>query len=110
MLPYTNVCITLHILSAFRVSMKNFMGDSGGIRTHDLLLTCTDFLTSRSPSLPDDDWPSLNPLLYRILSGQSSLIFITIIWDPPYKTINVLGFVVNFKTLSNVTPSNAFEI
>ena len=28
---------------------KNFTGDSGGIRTHDLLLTTADVLTSRPP-------------------------------------------------------------
>ncbi len=37
---------------------NNFTGDSGGIRTHDLLLTSADVLTSRPPSLPDDDWPA----------------------------------------------------
>ena len=47
------------ILSAFRVSVeKNFTDDSGRIRTHDLLLTSADVLTSRPPSLPDDDWPA----------------------------------------------------
>ena len=37
---------------------KNFTGDSGGIQTHDLLLTRADVLTSRPLSLPDDDWPA----------------------------------------------------
>ena len=37
---------------------KNFTGDSGRIRTHDLLLTSAAVLTSRPPSLPDDDWPA----------------------------------------------------
>ena len=37
---------------------KNFTGDSGGIRTQDLLLTSADVLTSRPPSLPDDDRPA----------------------------------------------------
>ena len=32
--------------------------DSGGIRTHDLLLTSEDVLASRPPSLPDDDRPA----------------------------------------------------
>ena len=35
---------------------NNFTGDSGGIRTHDLLLTSADVLPSWPPSLPDDDW------------------------------------------------------
>ena len=44
------------LLSAFRVSVKkNFAGNSDGIRTHDLLLTSADVLTSRPPSLRDDD-------------------------------------------------------
>ena len=43
---------------------KNFTGDSGGIRTHDLLPTSADVLTSRPPSLPDDDRP------VRILCGS----------------------------------------
>ena len=40
---------------------KNFTSDSGGIRTHDLLLTSADVLTSRPPSLPDDNWPARIP-------------------------------------------------
>ena len=36
----------------------NITGDSGGIWTHDLLLTSADVLTSRPPSLPDDDRPA----------------------------------------------------
>ena len=40
------------------VGKKNFRGDSGGIQTHDLLLTRADVLTSRPPSLPDDDRPA----------------------------------------------------
>ena len=47
------------VLSAFRVSVeKNFTGDSGVIWTHDLLLTSADVLTSRPPSLPDNDRPA----------------------------------------------------
>ena len=38
-LPYTNVCMKNCILSAFQLSVKNSTGDSGGIQTHDLLLT-----------------------------------------------------------------------
>ena len=34
---------------------KNYTVDSGGIRTHDLLPASTDVLTSRPPSLPDND-------------------------------------------------------
>ena len=41
-----------------RCLWKNFTDDSGGIRTHDLLLTSADVLTSRPPSLPDDDRPA----------------------------------------------------
>ena len=37
---------------------KNFTGDSGGIRTHDLLHTSADVLTSRPLSLLDDDRPA----------------------------------------------------
>ena len=46
-LPYTNVFIALYTPS---VCGKYFTGDSGGIRTHDLLLTNADVLTSRPPS------------------------------------------------------------
>ena len=52
MLPYTNM-YTYSVLS--KCLWKNFTGNSGGIRTHDLLLTSADVLTSRPPSLPDDD-------------------------------------------------------
>ena len=44
-LPYADVCIALHTLWE-----KNFTGDSGRIRTHDLLLTSADVLTSWLPS------------------------------------------------------------
>ena len=58
-LPYTNVCIALHTQCFPSVcEKKNFTGDSGAIWTHDLLLTSADVLTSRPPSLPDDDWPA----------------------------------------------------
>ena len=66
MLPYTDVRIALYTQCFPSVCGKNFTGDSGGIRTHDLLLTSADVLTSQPPSLPDD------PLLYRILAGLSS--------------------------------------
>ena len=55
-LPDTDVCIALHTQCFPSVCEKNFTGDSGGIQTHDLLLTRADVLTSRPPSLPDDDW------------------------------------------------------
>ena len=42
----------------FQVSVKKTTGVFGMIRTHDLLLTRADVLTSRPPSLPDDDWPA----------------------------------------------------
>ena len=57
-LAYTDVCIALHTQC---VCEKHFTGNSGGIRTHDLLLTSADVLTSRPPSLPDDDWPARIP-------------------------------------------------
>ena len=57
-LPYTDVCIALYTQCFPSVCGKNFTGDSGGIRTHDLLLTNADVLTSRPPNLPDDDWPA----------------------------------------------------
>ena len=53
---YTDVYIALYVQCFLSVCEKN-SGDSGGIRTHDLLLTSADILTSRPPSLPDDDWP-----------------------------------------------------
>ena len=40
------------MLSASESCEKIFTGDSGGIRTHDLLLTSADVLTTRPPSLP----------------------------------------------------------
>ena len=57
-LPYTDVCIALYTRCFPSVCGKDFTGDSGGIRTHDLLLTSADVLTSRPPSLPDDDRPA----------------------------------------------------
>ena len=45
MLPYTNVCIALHTQRFPSVCEKNFTGNLGGIRTHDLLLTSADVLT-----------------------------------------------------------------
>ena len=47
---YSTVCSVLS-----ECLWKNFTGDSGGIRTHNLLLTSADVLTSRPPSLPDDN-------------------------------------------------------
>ena len=59
------------MLGAFRVYSvlseclwKNFTGDSGGIRTHDLLLTSVDILTPQPPSLPDDYWPTRIPFFF----------------------------------------------
>ena len=54
-LPYTDVRIVLYT-QCFTSFWKNFTGNSGGIWTHDLLLTSADVLTSRPLSLPDDDW------------------------------------------------------
>ena len=67
-LPYTNVCIALHTQCFPSVCEKTFTGDSGGIQTHDLLLTSADVLTSRPPSLPDDDWPA------RIAAGSAMFV------------------------------------
>ena len=50
-LPYTDVCIALYTRCFPSVcGKKNFTGDSGGIRTHDLLLTSAAVLTSQPPS------------------------------------------------------------
>ena len=49
------LCIALYTRCFPSVCGKNITGDSGGIRTHDLLLTIADVLTSRPSSLPDDD-------------------------------------------------------
>ena len=57
-LPYTDVCTALYVQCFPSVCEKNFTGDSGGIRTHNLLLTSADVLTSRPPSLPDDYRPA----------------------------------------------------
>ena len=51
-------CILWVFLSVSECLWKKYTGDSGGIRTHDLLLTSVDVLTSQPPSLPDDDWPA----------------------------------------------------
>ena len=58
---YTDVCIALYVQCFPSICEKTSQGDSGGIRTHDLLLTSADVLTSRPPSLPDDDWPARIP-------------------------------------------------
>ena len=57
-LRYTDVCIALYTQCFPSVCGKNFTGNSGGIRTHDLLLTSGGVLTSQPPSLPDDDRPA----------------------------------------------------
>ena len=49
------MCIALYT-DYWNLYTQNFTGDSGIIQTHDLLLTIADVLTSRPPSLPDDDW------------------------------------------------------
>ena len=56
----TPTCVQHCILGAFWVSVKkkHFTGASGRIRTHDLLLTSADVLTSQPPSLPGDDRPA----------------------------------------------------
>ena len=70
---YTDVCSVLP-----ECLWKNFTGNSGGIRTHDILLTSADVLTYRPPSLPDDDWPARIPCtcssgfrdyIYRLVSS-----------------------------------------
>ena len=72
-LTYTDVCIALYTQCFPSVCGENFTGDSGGIGTHDLLLTSADVLTSRPPSLPDDDWLASIPYssgfhdIYRLM-------------------------------------------
>ena len=39
---YTDMCIALYVQCFPSVCEKNFTGDSGGTRTHDLLLTSAD--------------------------------------------------------------------
>ena len=53
---YTDVCIVLHTQCFASVCEKNSQAAWGGIWTHNLLLTSADVLTSRPPSLPEDDW------------------------------------------------------
>ena len=48
---------------------KNFTGDLGGIRTHDLLFTSADVSTSRPPNLPDDDIYRLMKFLCRVINN-----------------------------------------
>ena len=66
-LPLHRHLNALHcVLSAFWVSViKNYTGDSGGIRTHILLLTSADILTSRPLSLPNDNWPASILYIYQ---------------------------------------------
>ena len=52
------MCIALYTRCFPSVCGKKFTGDSGAIRTHDLLLTSADVLTARPPSLPVDDRPA----------------------------------------------------
>ena len=52
------MCIALYTQCFPSVCGKNFKRDSGRIQTHDLLPTSADILTSRPPSLPDDDRPA----------------------------------------------------
>ena len=54
--PDTDVCIALYTQCFPSVCGKNFTGDSGGIRTHDLLLTSADVLASRPPSTEYTAW------------------------------------------------------
>ena len=46
-----------YMLTALSVCEKTHAGDSGVIRTHDLLLY-SDILTFRPPSLPNDNRPA----------------------------------------------------
>ena len=59
------MCIALYTRCFQSICEKTFTGDLGGIRTHDLLLASADSLTSRPPSLPDDDWPARIPYSSR---------------------------------------------
>ena len=52
------MCIALYTQCPPSVCGKNVTGDSGGIRTHELLLTGADVPTSWPPSLPDDGRPA----------------------------------------------------
>ena len=85
---YSTVCSVLS-----ECLWKNVTGDSGGIRTHDILLTSADVLTSRPPSLPDDDWPARIPCssgsaiigwLVLVASGDKQLILFCPVHRPVY--------------------------
>ena len=69
--PLIEVLLTkpglLHILYLSNHTCTHCTGNSGRIRTHDLMLSSAGVLTSRPPSLPDDDWPAR--ILYVALSG-----------------------------------------
>ena len=82
-LPYTDVCVALYTQRFPRVCGKNFTGDSGGIRTHDLLLTSADVLTSRPPSLPRS---------LGVIPGCRAVYgFMTSYWRPPNKDVDKIG-------------------
>ena len=78
---------------------KNFTGDSGVIWTHDQLLTSADVLTSRPPSLPNDDWParilctctcsSRFRDIYRMMKFLRRVIFIYYINPPTIAALQV---------------------
>ena len=72
----TDVCIALYTRCFPSVCGINFTGDSGKIRTHDLLLTSADVLTSRPPSLPGDDRPASSGFrdVYRLMKFLRRMI------------------------------------
>ena len=100
-LPYTDVCTALYT-QCFPSVWKNFTGDSGRIRTNDLLLTSADLLTSWPPSLPDDDRPArilyssgfrdmyrLVKFLRRVINNWFNLsytVHVHVCWTPVDKT------------------------
>ena len=77
---------------------KKPTGDSGGIWTHDLLLTRADVLTSQPPSLPDDNWPAR--IIYS--SGSQRKHFI--------KLLALMLFLGSQIIMSEVHPSIAHTL
>ena len=67
---------------------NNSTGDSGRNRTHDVLLTNADVLTSRPPSLPHEDRPAR--ILYSTTDGFFAMgkctidVFKQSTYDLPY--------------------------
>ena len=83
------MCIALHTQCFPSVCGKNLTGDSGGIRTHDLLLNSADVLTSRPPSLPDDDRPAR--ILYSSGFRDDKLMYLFIFLESLNVIMSDLG-------------------